>query len=142
MARSHALPAALAFLALLAALAGCTASPGTGPATTASTTTPTTPSGSPTATTAEARTTAEPRRTGTAGCPYYLTVEPATDRQIEQAETIRTYANLSAARQSEFDRARTSQNGTITMETLPPVWGQPRVVEFENELYATVAATC
>lgn len=137
MTRSLALPTALALLALLA---GCTAGPGTGSPTNASTTAPTTTTETPTTPVTE--TTAEPPRTGTYGCPYYVTVEPATDRQIEEAETVLAYANLSAARQSEFDRARTNRNGTITLETLPEVWSRPRVVAYEDDRYATVASTC
>ena len=136
MTRSLALPTALALLALLA---GCTAGPGTG-TTNASTTEPSTTT-EPT-TTPVTDTTAEQPQTGTYGCPYYVTVEPATDRQVAEAETVLAYENLSAARQSEFDRARANQNSTTTLDTLPEVWSRPRVVEYEDKLYATVASTC
>jgi hypothetical protein len=137
VSRSLALPTALALLALLA---GCATGPGTGPTTTAPTTAPSTTTD--TSTTPVTETTTVPSRTGTDGCPYYVTVEPATDGQVEQAETVLAYANLSAARQSEFDAALANRNGTTTLETLPETWSRPRVVEKNGTLYATVASTC
>lgn len=136
MSRSLALPFVLGLLVLGA---GCTAGPGTG-TTTAPTTAPTTTT--ETVANPVTVTTGEPPRTGTYGCPYFVTVEPATERQVEYAERVRHYANLPAARQSEFDRARTNRNGTIALDTLPELWGAPRVIEYEDGLYATVASTC
>lgn len=70
-------------------------------------------------------------------CPYVLTVDEAGE-----ADGNRTaYADLSAARQQEFDRAL--DRGEYELgDRLPDTWSEPRIVEYEGEEYYTVAYVC
>jgi hypothetical protein len=143
---------ALAVLALLVGTAGCL-----GGAPGAATDTPTqTPTDTETPNTGETETggTDTPGGTPTApdgtvpetdvgtnpyDCPYLLDAEPATESQRDRIDRTVAYENLTADRQSEFDRAR---NDTAELETLPEVWGSPVLVTVQGEEYYVVASTC
>jgi len=145
---------ALVLLALLVGTAGCLAgdpAAATGTPTQTPTNTPTeTPSDTPTDpagtdTPAGTPTPHDGTLTGTAvrtnpyDCPYLLHAEPATDSHRDRIDRAVDYENLSSARQSEFDRARSD---TAELETLPEVWGSPVLVSHDGETYYVVASTC
>ena len=143
---------AVVLLALLAGTAGCL---GAGPG--ATTDTPTqTPTDTDTPTTGETDTGGADTPDGTPtrndgtvpetdvrtypyDCPYLLDAEPATESERDRIDRTVAYENLTADRQSEFDRARTD---TAELETLPEVWGSPVLVSHDGEQYYVVASTC
>ncbi|WP_136717021.1 hypothetical protein [Halorientalis salina] len=122
-------------LVLVVSVAGCLDG-GTGGSPTASAT-ELTPSESPTSTPTDT-----PDVTTAYGtdCPYVVTVDPATDRQLSDTDRTLDYANLSTERQQEFDRAL--ENGSVEMPTLPDAWSSPVLVHYEGERYYVVAAVC
>ena len=124
-------------LVLAVSVAGCLDG-GTGGAATASTTEPT-PSGSPPSTSPTTDTPSVTTASGT-DCPYVVTVDPATDRQLAETDRTLDYATLSAERRQEFDRAL--EHGSVEMETLPDAWGGPVIVTSAGEQYYVVAAVC
>jgi hypothetical protein len=98
-------------------------------------------SGSPTASTTEPTPTDTPDVTTAYGtdCPYVVTVDPATDRQLTDTDRRVDYENLSAERQQEF---RQAIGGSVELETLPDAWSEPVLVRYEGERYYVVAAVC
>lgn len=70
-------------------------------------------------------------------CPYVLTVDEAGAAGGERID----YANLSADRQREFDRAR--ERGEYELgDSLPETWSSPRIVEYEGTEYHVSAYVC
>jgi hypothetical protein len=73
-------------------------------------------------------------------CDYTLSVQEATDDQIERTDSTIAYANLSDARRTEFDRAL--ENGTYGLGVLFDTSSRPRIVEKGGEQYYAVSYTC
>ena len=70
-------------------------------------------------------------------CPAVLTVEEAG---AEGGEVI-DYANRSATRQQEFDRALTRGEYELG-DSVPETWSEPRIVEYEGTEYAASVYVC
>jgi len=94
-----------------------------------------------TAETPEPTTTDPPDVTTSYGydCPYIISVDPATERQLNDTDRTLDYENLSTERQQEF---RQGIGGSVEMETLPDAWSGPVIVTYEGERYYVVASVC
>ena len=101
----------IALLAVLAVLAGCLA--------------PASPTATPTQST---------------DCPPALIVEQASDEQVDRIDSRLAYANLSAERQAEFDRAAAA--GSAELSAVPETWAGPRIVTRDGEQYYAVVELC
>lgn len=73
-------------------------------------------------------------------CPPALIVEPASDEQVDRIDSRLAYANLSAERQAEFDRAAAA--GSAELSTVPETWAGPRIVTRDGEQYYAVVELC
>lgn len=124
---------AVALLVVLALLGGCL----TGPAAPTDSPSPTVSTESPSPTGSTDSSTS----TSSTDCPYVLTVERASDQQVDRVNETTAYANLSDERRQEFDEAR--RDGELELgDSLPSQWGAPRIVEYEGEQYYAVAYVC
>lgn len=130
----------LPLLALLVITAGCIGTDPTGTATTTATQTPTPLPESPSPTTeAESPETTASVTSPSTDCPPRLSVEPASERQVEQADQKLTFEELPPERQREFERAL---DGDVALESgTEDVW-IGSVVRYQGELYATGVYVC
>ena len=133
---------ALVLVALLLT-AGCLGGPslGDGTATATQTPTPTATSASPASPTTETSETTESPETTfySTDCPPHLSAEPASDEQVESADRVVAFEDLSPEQRRAFERAL---NGSTTLESgsVDPWVGT--VVTYEGKRYATYVAVC
>lgn len=131
----------VALLVLSLPLSGCSGLHSSPPSTAVDTPTksePPSPTPSPDAT----------RTHGTTyNCSYVLMVEKASEEQVEGAETIVAYENLSDQRRGEFKTAVDDwmdggSASTNLGDDFPERWSEPPTVTYRADHWATSIATC